>query len=67
MPVSYLSTTRNITSASYFLQNRKTGHINVSNFLIWHKTNFASLTNDEIKTLKAQNVQVTDYVNGYIQ
>ena len=26
----------------------------MSNFLIWHKTNFASLTNDEIKTLKAK-------------
>ena len=26
----------------------------MSNFLIWHKTNFASLTKDEIKTLKAK-------------
>ena len=26
----------------------------MSNFLIWHKTNFATLTIDEIKTLKAK-------------
>ena len=26
----------------------------MSNFLIWHKTNFATLTPDEIKTLKAK-------------
>ena len=26
----------------------------MSNFLIWHKTNFATLTTDEIKTLKAK-------------
>ena len=26
----------------------------MSNFLIWHKTNFATLMTDEIKTLKAK-------------
>ena len=26
----------------------------MSNYLIWHKTNFATLTTDEIKTLKAK-------------
>ena len=26
----------------------------MSNFFIWHKTNFATLTTDEIKTLKAK-------------
>ena len=30
----------------------------MSNFLIWHKTNFASLTTDEIKTLKAKMLKL---------
>ena len=30
----------------------------MSNFLIWHKTNFATLTSDEIKTLKAKMLKL---------
>ena len=30
----------------------------MSNFLIWHKTNFATLTADEIKTLKAKMLKL---------
>ena len=30
----------------------------MSNFLIWHKTNFAMLTTDEIKTLKAKKLKL---------
>ena len=30
----------------------------MSNFLIWHKTNFAMLTSDEIKTLKAKMLKL---------
>ena len=30
----------------------------MSNFLIWHKTNFATLTTDEIKTLKAKMLKL---------
>ena len=30
----------------------------MSNFLIWHKTNFATLTTDETKTLKAKMLQL---------
>ena len=30
----------------------------MSNFLIWHKTNFATLTPDEIKTLKAKMLKL---------
>ena len=33
-------------------------YTNVSNFLIWHKTNFATLTPDEIKTLKAKMLKL---------
>ena len=29
-------------------------YTNMSNFLIWHKTNFSKLTTNEIKTLKAK-------------
>ena len=30
----------------------------MNNFLIWHKTNFATLTTDEIKTLKAKMLKL---------
>ena len=30
----------------------------MSNFLIWHKTNFATLTTDEIKTLKVKMLKL---------
>ena len=30
----------------------------MSNFLIWHKTNFATLTTDEIKTLKTKMLKL---------
>ena len=30
----------------------------MSNFLIWHKTNFATLTTEEIKTLKAKMLKL---------
>ena len=33
-------------------------YTNMSNFLIWHKTNFATLTTDEIKTLKAKMLKL---------
>ena len=33
-------------------------YTNVSNFLIWHKTNFGTLTTDEIKTLKAKMLKL---------
>ena len=41
-----------ITRSQFFLEYNF-NYTNVSNFLIWHKTNFATLTTDEIKTLKA--------------
>ena len=33
-------------------------YTNVSNFLVWHKTNFATLTTDKIKTLKAKMLKL---------
>ena len=36
----------------------------MSNFLIWHKTNFATLTPDEIKTLKAKMLKLPNMPMG---
>ena len=44
---------QSITRSQFFLEYNF-NYTNVSNFLIWHKTNFATLTIDEIKTLKAK-------------
>ena len=44
---------QSITRSQFFLEYNF-NYTNVSNFLIWHKTNFATLTTDEIKTLKAK-------------
>ena len=47
------ATIQSVTRSQFFLEYNF-NYTNVSNFLIWHKTNFASLMNDEIKTLKAK-------------
>ena len=39
---------------SQFFLDYNFNYTNMSNFLIWHKTNFATLTPDKIKTLKAK-------------
>ena len=44
---------QSITRSQFFLEYNF-NYTNMSNFLIWHKTNFATLTTDEIKTLKAK-------------
>ena len=51
------ATMQSITQSQFFLEYNF-NYTNVSNFLIWHKTNFASLTNDEIKTLKAKMLKL---------
>ena len=43
---------------SQFFLDYNFNFTNVSNFLIWHKTNFATLTTDEIKTLKAKMLKL---------
>ena len=47
------ATMQSITRSQFFLECNF-NYTNVSNFLIWHKTNFATLTTDEIKTLKTK-------------
>ena len=49
---SELTTTLQSVTQSQFFLDYNFNYTNLSNFLIWHKTNFATLTNDEIKTLK---------------
>ena len=43
---------------SQFFLDYNFNYTNMSNFLIWHKTNFATLTPDEIKTLKAKMLKL---------
>ena len=55
---SELTTTiQSITHSQFFL-NYNFNYTNVSKFLIWHKTDFATLTPDEIKTLKAKMLKL---------
>ena len=51
------TTLQSITRSQFFLDYNYI-YTNVSNFLIWHKTNFATLTTDEIKTLKAKMLKL---------
>ena len=46
-----MTTLQSVTQSQFFL-DYNFNYTNVSNFLTWHKTNFATLTTDEIKTLK---------------
>ena len=48
---------QSITHYQFFLYYNF-NYTNVSNFLIWHKTNFATLTPDEITTLKAKMLKL---------
>ena len=55
---SELTTTIQSIMQSQFFLDCNFNYTNVSNFLIWHKTNFATLTPDEIKTLKAKMLKL---------
>ena len=55
---SELTTTLQSVTRSQFFLDYNFNYTNVSNFLIWHKTNFATLTTDEIKTLKAKMLKL---------
>ena len=48
---SELTTTLQSVTRSQFFLDYNFNYTNVSNYLIWHKTNFTTLTTDEIKTL----------------
>ena len=55
---SELTTTLQSITRSQFFLDYNFNYTNVSNFLIWHKTEFATLTADEIKTLKAKMLKL---------
>ena len=55
---SELTTTIQSITCSQFFLNYNFNYTNVSKFLIWHKTDFATLTPDEIKTLKAKMLKL---------
>ena len=55
---SELTTTiQSITHSQFFL-NYNFNYTNVSKFLIWHKTDFATLTPDEVKSLKTKMLKL---------
>ena len=48
-----MATLQSITRSQFFLKY-SFNYTNVSNFLVWYKSDFAKLTNEEIETLKAK-------------
>ena len=51
------ATLQSITRSQFFLEYNF-NYTNVSNFLVWYKSYFAKLTNEEIKTLKAKVIEL---------
>ena len=51
------ATLQSITRSQFFL-DYNFNYTNVSNFLVWYKSDFAKLTDTEIKTLKAKLLQL---------
>ena len=52
-----MATLQSITRSQFFLEYNF-NYTNVSNFLVWYKSDFAKLTNKEIKTLKAKMLKL---------
>ena len=48
-----MATLQSITRSQFFLEYNF-NYTNVTNFLVWYKSDFAKLTNEEIETLKAK-------------
>ena len=56
---SELTTTLQSVTQSQFFLDYNFNYTNMCNFLIWHNTNFATLTTDEIKILKAKMLKLS--------
>ena len=56
---SELTATLLLITRSQFFLDYNCNYTNVSNFLVWYKSDFAKLTNAEIKTLKAKVLQLS--------
>ena len=52
-----MATLQSITRSQFFLEYNF-NYTNVSNFLVWYKSDFAKLTNKEIETLKAKMLKL---------
>ena len=70
---SELTTTLQSITRSQFFLKYNFNYTNMSNFLVWYKLDFAKLTNEEIKTLKAKvlklptmSMEIFDNVLGNI-
>ena len=55
---SELTATLQLITRSQFFLNYNFNYTNVGNFLVWYKSDFAKLTDAEIKTLKAKVLQL---------
>ena len=51
---SELTTILQSVTRSQFFLDYNFNYTNLSNYLVWHKTNFTTLTTNEMKTLKAK-------------
>ena len=51
------ATMQSITRSQFFL-NYNFNYTNVSNFIVWYKTNFVNLTKEEIESLKAKMLKL---------
>ena len=60
-----MTTIQSITRSQFFL-DYNFNYTNVSKFLIWHKTDFATLTPNEIKSLKAKMLKLPTMPMGNI-
>ena len=55
---SELTATMQSISRSQFFLDYNFNHTNVSNFIVWYKTNFVNLTKEEIESLKAKMLKL---------
>ena len=56
--MSELTATMQSVTRSQFFLDYNFNYTNVSNFIVWYKTNFANLTNEEIESLKAKMLKL---------
>ena len=55
---SELTTTMQSITRSQFFLDYNFNYTNVSNFIVWYKTNFVNLTKEEIESLKAKMLKL---------
>ena len=59
------ATLQSVTRSQFFLEYNF-NYTNVSNFLVWYKTDFVKLTNNEIETLKAKMLRLLPCLWKYL-